>query len=1008
MKIKLLILSLLLALSSTVLLVSCIAEAPLEIECDIEEISVQLENPLDIFDQESYATYRFLPIETKHVFSVKHNAALGSYPVYIKTSKGSTAFIVIDGEEVPFENGRLVNFTNERVQKFVIRCESGEWSKTYEVSMEHQPAYTVLTEMLITFNGNYTIQGKTSTNPGYYVWTETDPVITKNLFRAGDPVWKNGNPGFILSRGSAQPDEYPTIPVFNGGMDGSDCVELHTRSTGSFGQMVHIPLAAGSMFNGLFDSSKALNDARKATRMGVPCPHKPIRIEADLRYEPGPKFQDSNENEITGVVDEPDLYCIIYRNADENGNAVVLDGDDVLTNKHIKGVARLKHNYNMVWNEEEQRHIPEPVLTNSPIHGITNEWQHVSIPVNYDFFQTGHENVIDPILLRNRGYSIVIGSTSSWRGGYFEGALDSKLYMDNVKVVFEDPEDEGDTTLPIASASIIVDDPLALFPEEGDSIQYMEEGTTEIVFPVKWDADMTSVPLTLHPGQGYTVYDEAGKVFVSGTKVDLSKDKVLKLKARDAEGKLEIIYTVRAKFEDQPVPTILSACIKIASPLTIFNNVGDSVQTPSASNEIIFPVRWDAVVTAVPLTLNVSKWATVQDAGGNSFVSGSNVDLSDGQFHQFKVFSEDGTQTNTYKVKVKYAEQTEFTVSSFSIVVNNPLEIFKQATDSVQTANEANEVVFPVRWNADVTAVPLTIHATKFSTIYDENEEVFTSGQKVNLSDGEFHTFTVKSRFGKKTLTYKVRADIGQEPRYVFSFENGNTSSGYYTWTDANLASSWVTTNPMFKVLRTGASASECPARKDGTSVLLLETAANNSTYASMLKMRTVPGMLFNGTMDSYSLQQAMSGGLSYFQSLAHYGAPFKHKPTKMKVRAKYIPGEKYYKGNTYTAGETDSPDIYCVFYRNMGGQFVLSATDLFTHGNIAGYVRLHGSSKQVGTTWTDLEFKIETYNVDAAALADGGYSMVIGATSSWNGHNMEGAEGSKLYIESITIFYED
>ena len=1008
MKIKLLILSLLLALSSTVLMVSCISEAPLEIECDINEISVQLENPLEIFDHESDATYHFLPIETKHVFSVKHNATLGSYPVYIQISKGSTAYIVIDGEEVPFENGRLVNFTNERVQKFVVRCESGEWSKTYEVSMEHQPAYTVLTEMLITFNGNYEVQGTTSTNPGYYVWTETDPSITKNLFRAGDPVWKNGNPGYILSRGSAQPDEYPTIPVFNGGMDGTDCVELHTRSTGSFGQMVHIPLAAGSMFNGLFDSSKALNDARKATKMGVPCPHKPVRIEADLKYVPGAKFQDTNENEITGVVDEPDLYCIIYRNVDEDGNPVVLDGDDVLTNKHIKGVARLSHNYNMVWNEEEQRHIPEPVLTNSPIHGITSEWKHVSIPVNYDFFQTGQENTIDPVILRNRGYSIAIGSTSSWRGGYFEGALDSRLLMDNLKVVFEDPEDEGDATLPISSASIIVDDPLALFPEEGDSLQFLEEGITEIVFPVKWDADMKSVPLTLHPGKGYTVYDEAGKVFVPGTKVDLSKDNVLKFKARDAEGKLEIIYTVRAKFEEQPVPTILSACIKIASPLTIFKNVGDSVQTPSASNEIIFPVKWDAVVTSVPLTLNVSKWATIQNAAGSEFVSGSNVDLSDGQFHQFKVFSQDGSQTNIYKVKVQYAEQTEFTVSSFSIVVNNPLQIFKQASDSVQTANEANEVVFPVRWNADVTAVPLTIHATRFSTIYDENNDVFTSGQKVNLSDGQFHTFTVKSRFGKKTLTYKVRANIAQEPRYVFSFENGSTASGYYSWTDANLASSWVTTNPMYKVLRTGVSASECPARKDGTGVLLLETAANNSTYASVLKMRTVPGMLFNGTMDTYTLQQAMTGGVSYFQSLAHYGAPFKHKPTKMKVRAKYLPGEKYYKGNTYTAGETDAPDIYCVFYRNMGGQFTLSTSDLFTHGNIAGYVRLHGSSKQVGTTWTDLEFKIETYNVDASALADGGYSMVVGATSSWNGQNMEGAEGSKLYIESITIYYED
>ena len=91
-----------------------------------------------------------------------------------------------------------------------------------------------------------------------------------------------------------------------------------------------------------------------------------------------------------------------------------------------------------------------------------------------------------------------------------------------------------------------------------------------------------------------------------------------------------------------------------------------------------------------------------------------------------------------------------------------------------------------------------------------------------------------------------------------------------------------------------------------------------------------------------------------------------------------------------------------------MGGQFTLSTSNMFTHSNIAGYVRLHGSSKQVGTSWTDLEFKIVTYNVDANVLADGGYSMVIGATSSWNGQNMEGAEGSKLYIESITLYYED
>lgn len=438
MKVKFLFLSVLLALSSTILMVSCISDAPLEIECDIKVISLDIEDPLSIFDHDSDVSHTFLPIETNYVFSVKYEAVLGSYPVYITTSAGAKAYIVVDEKEVPFENGQLVDFSDERVQQFVVWGENGEWSKTYEISMKHLPPHTVQTEMQASFNENYAIHGTTATSPGYYVWTESDPVLRENLFRDGDPTWKNGNPGYKKSRSSAKPDEYPTVPVVGGGMDRTDCIKMQTRSTGAFGRMVKIYLAAGSIFNGEFDSQLALTQPLKATTFGVPCRHKPIRIEADLKYEPGPKFQDSKENEITGVVDEPDLYCVIYRNEDENGNAIVLDGADILTNKYIVGVARLNHHYNMVWNEDEQRHIPEPVITGSPIHGITSEWKHVSIPLNYDFFQTGHENIVDPVILKNRGYSLVIGATSSWRGGNFEGAIDSKLYMDNVKIVFED------------------------------------------------------------------------------------------------------------------------------------------------------------------------------------------------------------------------------------------------------------------------------------------------------------------------------------------------------------------------------------------------------------------------------------------------------------------------------------------------------------------------------------------------------------------------------------------
>ena len=427
-------------LSSIVLMVSCISDAPLEIECDIKEFSLHLDDPLDIFYRESEASHTFRPVETKYVFSVKPEAVLESYPVYINISKGSIAYIVVDGKEELFENGQHVDFSDECVQQFVVWSESREWSKTYEISMKHL-SLTEVPEMQTSFDENYTIQGTSSSSPGYYVWTETDPVLKANLFREGDPTWKNGNPGYKRSRNTAQPEDYPTVPVVGGGMDGTDCIKMQTRSTGALGRLVKIYLAAGSIFNGEFDSQLALSQPLKATTFGVPCTQKPIRIEADLKYEPGPKFQDSKEKEVTGVVDEPDLYCVFYRNEDENGNAIVLDGADILTNKYIVGVARLNHHYNMIWNEDEQRHIPEPVITGSPIHGITSEWKHVSIPLNYDFFQTGHENIVDPVILKNRGYSLVIGATSSWRGGAFEGAIDSKLYMDNVKVVFKDVED---------------------------------------------------------------------------------------------------------------------------------------------------------------------------------------------------------------------------------------------------------------------------------------------------------------------------------------------------------------------------------------------------------------------------------------------------------------------------------------------------------------------------------------------------------------------------------------
>ena len=65
------------------------------------------------------------------------------------------------------------------------------------------------------------------------------------------------------------PIDYPTVRSENG--YSGKCVKLETRDTGSFGSMVKMYIAAGNLFIGNFDVTKALagqEGALKATTFG--------------------------------------------------------------------------------------------------------------------------------------------------------------------------------------------------------------------------------------------------------------------------------------------------------------------------------------------------------------------------------------------------------------------------------------------------------------------------------------------------------------------------------------------------------------------------------------------------------------------------------------------------------------------------------------------------------------------------------------------------------------------
>lgn len=416
--------------------VSC-SEEPLNMECDIEKAYIHLDNPAELFydgqygDTLAYAELNgAVPTANDSIgFTVRTDCQPGQYPLYLTVTPGAKTYVLgEDGSKQLFKNGQLIDFANDKVTRLQVVSEDGEWSRTYRISMTHRVATSG--DMFFDFNDSYFL--RSSNKAQYYVWGVTDVNAVNGLF-LGEPEWKNGNPGYALSKSSAPADQYPTSPVFGGGPDGSDCIKLETMTTGSLGAMARIYIAAGSLFNGSFDPKSALKSraaAKEATRFGTPFDHKPVRFSVDMRYEPAPEYKDEDLVKHDDIIDEPDAYCVIYRNVDDEGNAFILDGNNVVTSKYIVGMARLPHNY--TYDAENNGHpmYRHDLPGNTPIHGLTNQWKHVEMNVEYF-------SELDPEILANYGYSMAIGFTCSWQGGDFRGALGSKLYLDNIRLECE-------------------------------------------------------------------------------------------------------------------------------------------------------------------------------------------------------------------------------------------------------------------------------------------------------------------------------------------------------------------------------------------------------------------------------------------------------------------------------------------------------------------------------------------------------------------------------------------
>lgn len=399
----------LLYLPMVMLLVSCIQEEPLNAEADIEECVV-LNSDLQPDDN-----VRAAPIIMNKRIIIQANSQidLKKLALELKITPGAT---VVPGSKV------VRDFSQPQVYR--VTSEDERYYKDYIVSID-------------TFDMPTVYAFEHSDKDKYYTFFE---VVQgrDTVFR--QYIWASGNSAYSISGQAKRPEDFPTISVARLDETGGRAARLETRTTGSWGAALKMPIAAGNLFIGSFDGTNAVKAPLKSTLFGLPFGKKPVRFEGEYCYKPGIQFvagvDDKLKPNYISYMDSCDIYAVLYEADGLGSNS--LNGDDILTSKNIVALARVKNAEAM---EPSDEGLTQPVYKRFEVSFDYGRTDVISWPSfvkrNANNDNGGVLREFDPLKLKQYKYNLAVVFTSSKYGAYFSGALKSTLYIDNVKVICE-------------------------------------------------------------------------------------------------------------------------------------------------------------------------------------------------------------------------------------------------------------------------------------------------------------------------------------------------------------------------------------------------------------------------------------------------------------------------------------------------------------------------------------------------------------------------------------------
>lgn len=302
-------------------------------------------------------------------------------------------FQLTPGATISPENGSAQDFTAGPVT-YTVTSEDGAWQRRYAVSFRE----ATLPVSQLSFEHFEAVASQYDAGTRYHEFYEEGTGGERRN------IWANGNPGVAIVNSGWAPEQFPTYATPDGYSGYGVC--LNTQYAGALGALFGKPIAAGNLFLGRFIIEYVLLDALKATDFGIPTDRVPLRVKGWYKYTPGPEFKDQEQHIVEGRIDEAHIYGVFYRNTDEEGNPVKLDGTNVLTSPYIVRRAQVAS-------------LP-----------ATDSW------AQFEMFFEGEK--ADAEILEALGYSFTIVFSSSKDGDRFEGAIGSTLFVDEVEVIYEE------------------------------------------------------------------------------------------------------------------------------------------------------------------------------------------------------------------------------------------------------------------------------------------------------------------------------------------------------------------------------------------------------------------------------------------------------------------------------------------------------------------------------------------------------------------------------------------